>query len=69
MDVFIAASHARLGDTEMARRTVRALETDYPEFPSQKWLSRGLVDEAQLADTTALLANAGLQLLEPANQL
>lgn len=64
MDVFLAASLARLGQVDEARHIVRSIEENYRDFPFKPWLARWIVNESDWDRTLALLDESGLNFEE-----
>lgn len=61
MDVFIAASHAQLGEEEQARQIIIQMQERYPDFPYRAWIERWLTGQAQRQKTTDILRGLGLK--------
>ena len=64
MDLFLAASHAQLGQMAAARGIAQSIQENYPGFPLKAWLSRWIPDDADRRQTVALLEQSGLDLAE-----
>jgi TolB-like protein/Tfp pilus assembly protein PilF len=60
MEVFIAASHAQLGNLEQASASIDNLKEKYPDFPARRWLTRWVIDSNKQQQLLELLEELGL---------
>jgi adenylate cyclase len=59
MELFLAASHAELGDLEKAQAIVTSMQKNHPEFPAKRWMARWILDKDRLEETLEKLGLDG----------
>ncbi len=55
MDVFLAATQAKLGKRDAAEEIFMAMRQSWPAFPYESWVARWITEPGQLQETLALL--------------